>query len=315
METRSIGKLDASVVGLGCNNFGGRIDEAATTRVVGAALDAGITLFDTADIYGGTRSEEYLGRALGARRDEAIIATKFGGPIDDERKGGASAQYIERAVEDSLQRLGTDRIDLYQLHFPDAATPFDETLGALDRLVRAGKVLEIGASNFSADQIDETARISADNGFARFVSVQNEYSLLRRGPERFGVLDACARNGLVFIPYFPLASGVLTGKYRRNEAPPEGTRLAGMPAERLDDALSEKVFDRVEALDAFATEHGHTLLELAIAWLLARPTVASVIAGATKPEQARANAAAAAWALTDADLREIDARIDAAKAG
>jgi aryl-alcohol dehydrogenase-like predicted oxidoreductase len=315
METRNIGKLDASVVGVGCNNFGGRIDEAATRLVVNAALDAGITLFDTADIYGGTRSEEFLGRALGSRRDEAVVATKFGGPIDEDRKGGASAGYIARAVDDSLRRLGTDRIDLYQLHFPDASTPFEETLGALDELVRAGKVLEVGASNFSAEQIDETARISADRGLARFVSVQNEYSLLRRGPERFGVLDACARNGVVFIPYFPLASGVLTGKYHRNESPPAGTRLAAMPAERVDDALSDKVFDRVEALDSFARDHGHTLGELAIAWLLARPTVASVIAGATKPEQAHANAAAAGWALTDDDLAAIDALIDAAKSG
>src|SRR6185295_6903748 len=284
-------------------------------RVVGAALDAGITLFDTADVYGGTLSEEYLGRALGSRRDEVIVATKFGSPIDEERKGGASAAYIARAVEDSLRRLATDRIDLYQLHFPDANTPFEETLEALDELVRAGKVLEIGGSNFSAEQIDETARISADRGLARFASIQNEYSLLRRGPERFGVLDACERNGIGFIPYFPLASGVLTGKYHRNEAPPDGTRLAGMPAERVDDALSDKVFDRVEALDAYARDHGHTLLELAIAWLLARPTVTSVIAGATKPEQATANAAAAAWTLGDDDLREIDAVIESAKGG
>src|ERR1700759_1669892 len=177
MQTRSIGTLEASVVGLGCNNFGGRIDETATDRVVHAALDAGITLFDTADIYGGTLSEEYLGRALGARRDEAIVATKFGGQIDEDRQGGARAAYIARAVEDSLRRLGTDRIDLYQLHFPDAATPFEETLGAL---ARAGKVLEIGGSNFSAEQIDETTKISAERDLARFVSVQNEYSLLRR---------------------------------------------------------------------------------------------------------------------------------------
>ncbi len=313
METRSIGKLDASVVGLGCNNFGGRIDQAATRTVVNAALDVGITLFDTADIYGGTRSEEFLGRALGSRRDEAVVATKFGGPIDEERKGGASAAYIARAVEDSLRRLGTDRIDLYQLHFPDAATPFEETLEALDGLVRSGKVLEIGGSNLSAEQIEETARISRDRGFARFVSVQNEYSLLRRGPERFGVIDACEREGLAFIPYFPLASGVLTGKYRRNEAPPAGTRLAGLPAERVDDALSDKVFDRVEALAGFAGDRGHSLGELAIAWLLARPTVGSVIAGATKPEQADANAAAAAWKLTETDLTEIDALLAAAK--
>jgi aryl-alcohol dehydrogenase-like predicted oxidoreductase len=313
METRSIGKLDVSVVGLGCNNFGGRIDEAASRRVVDAALDAGITLFDTADVYGGTLSEEYLGRALGTRRGDAVIATKFGGQIDAERTGGASAAYVARAVEDSLRRLGTDRIDLYQLHFPDGSTPFEETLGALDELVRQGKVLEIGGSNFSAEQIDETARISADRGLARFATIQNEYSLLRRGPERFGVLDACERNGVGFIPYFPLASGVLTGKYHRNEAPPAGTRLAGMAAEQRGDALSDKVFDRVEALDTYARDHGHTLLELSIAWLLARPTVTSVIAGATKPEQVNANAAAAAWTLTDENLREIDAVIEAAK--
>ncbi len=313
METRRIGKLEVSAVGLGCNNFGGRIDEAASARVVLAALDAGITLFDTADIYGGTRSEEYLGRALGSRRDEAVIATKFGVAIDDDRKGGATAGYIARAVEGSLRRLGTDRIDLYQLHFPDAATPFEETLGALDELVRAGKVREIGASNLSAEQIDETAAISRQRGLARFVSVQNEYSLLRRGPEQFGVLDACTRNDVAFIPYFPLASGVLTGKYRRDEAPPEGTRVAGMPPDRRAEVLSPKVFDRVEALDAWARGRGHTLLELAIAWLLARPAVASVIAGATKPEQATANAAAGSWSLSDDDLREIDALIDSVK--
>jgi len=315
MQTRSIGSLTASVVGLGCNNFGGRIDEAATKSVVDAALDAGITLFDTADIYGGTRSEEFLGRALGARRDEAIVATKFGGPIDDERKGGASAKYIARACDDSLRRLGTDSIDLYQLHFPDQATPLEETLGALDALVRSGKVREIGCSNFSADMIEESARISSDHGWARFVSVQNEYSLLRRGPEKQGVLDACAKHDLAFIPYFPLASGVLSGKYRRGVAPPPGTRLAGLPAERRDQALSEPVMNRVEALDAWASARGHSLLELAFAWLLARPVVASVIAGATKAEQVRANATAAEWNLSAADLAEIDAVIAAAKEG
>jgi len=316
MQTRSIGSLDASVVGLGCNNFGGRIDESATKAVVDAAMDvAGITLFDTADIYGGTRSEEYLGRALAGRRDRALIATKFGGPIDDDRKGGASAAYIARACDDSLRRLGTDRIDLYQLHFPDQATPIEETLDALDALVRAGKVREIGCSNFSAEMIEESARISRDRGWARFVSVQNEYSLLRRGPEKQGVLDACAKHDLAFIPYFPLASGVLSGKYKRGAPPPAGTRLAGMPEERREQALSDAVMDRVEALDAWARAHGHTLLELAFAWLLARPVVASVIAGATKPEQAVANAAAAEWTLTPADLDEIDGVIAAAKAG
>jgi aryl-alcohol dehydrogenase-like predicted oxidoreductase len=313
MQTRSIGSLDASVVGLGCNNFGGRIDEAATKKVVDAALDAGITLFDTADIYGGTRSEEYLGRALGRRRDQALIATKFGGPIDDERKGGASAAYIPRACDDSLRRLGTDRIDLYQVHFPDQATPLEETLGALDELVRAGKVREIGCSNFSAEMIEESARISADHGWARFVSVQNEYSLLRRGPEKQGVLDACAKHDVAFIPYFPLASGVLSGKYKRGAAPPAGTRLAGMPVERQEQALSPSTMDRVEALDGWAQAQGRTLLELAFAWLLAKPVVACVIAGATKPEQAAANAAAGGLLLTDADMAEIDAVIAAAK--
>ena len=313
MQTRRIGSLNASLVGLGCNNFGGRIDETATKRVVDAALDAGITLFDTADIYGGTKSEEFLGRALAGRRDHALIATKFGVAIDDERKGGASASYIARACDDSLRRLATDRIDLYQLHFPDQATPLEETLGALDGLVRAGKVREIGCSNFTPDLIDDAARISSANGWARFVSVQNEYSLLRRLPEKQGVLEACARHDVAFIPYFPLASGVLSGKYKRGETPPAGTRLAGMPADRQEQALSDAVMDRVDALDTWARERGHSLLELAFAWLTAHLAVASVIAGATKPEQVAANAAATEWTLTADDLAEIDAVIAAAK--
>jgi aryl-alcohol dehydrogenase-like predicted oxidoreductase len=314
MQTRNIGTLPASVVGLGCNNFGGRIDEAASRAVVDAALDAGITLFDTADIYGATRSEEFLGRALHGRRDRALIATKFGGPIDDDRRGGASGAYIRRACDDSLKRLDTDRIDLYQLHFPDQATPLEETLVALDTLVRAGKVREIGCSNFSAEMIEEAELISEERDIARFVSVQNEYSLLRRAPEKNGVLDMCQKYDLAFIPYFPLASGMLTGKYRRNEAPPAGTRLAGAPEERRQEVFADKNFDRIEALDAWARDRGHTLLELAFAWLLARPTVASVIAGATKPEQVRANAAAASWQLTGRELEEIDALIERVKA-
>jgi aryl-alcohol dehydrogenase-like predicted oxidoreductase len=313
METRAIGSLNASVVGLGCNNFGMRIDEAASKTVVDAAIDAGITLFDTADIYGGTKSEEFLGRSLGAKRDQVLIATKFGGPIDDARKGGASDKYIHQAVEDSLQRLGTDRIDLYQLHFPDANTMLEETLAALDELVQAGKVLEIGCSNFSKELIEESERISADAKSARFVSVQNEYSLLRRLPEQNGVLDACTKFGVAFIPYFPLASGALTGKYKRGEGAPAGTRLANVDAARRDAALSDKNFDRIEALDTWAQDHGHTLLELAFAWLLAHQPVASVIAGATKPEQVRANAAAANWKLTPADVAEVDAVIANAK--
>jgi aryl-alcohol dehydrogenase-like predicted oxidoreductase len=312
METRAIGSLSVSVVGLGCNNFGGRIDAAATEAVVAAALDAGINFFDTADIYGGTLSEEYLGGALRGRRDEAVVATKFGVPIDDDRKGGGSAAYVRQAADDSLRRLGTDRIDLYQIHVPDQATPIEETLGALDDLVRAGKVREIGCSNFSPEMLDGATAASGERATARFVSVQNEYSLLRRAPEH-GVLDACDRNAIAFIPYFPLASGLLTGKYRRDQPPPDGTRLANLPAERQADAFSEKNWNRVEALDEWATSRGHSLLELAFAWLLAHREVASVIAGATKPEQARANAGAAAWQLTGADVADIDDLLARAK--
>jgi aryl-alcohol dehydrogenase-like predicted oxidoreductase len=313
METRKIGSLDATVVGIGCNNFGMRIDEAAAQRVVDAALDAGVNTFDTADIYGGTKSEEFLGRALGSKRDRALIATKFGGPIDDERKGGASAAYVKRACDDSLERLGTDRIDLYQLHFPDNATPPEETLVALDELVRAGKVREIGASNFGAELIEQCETISNERGLARYVSVQNEYSLLRRLPEQNGVLDACQKFGLAFIPYFPLASGMLTGKYKRGEEPPAGTRLANMPAERREQAFADKNFNRVEALTAWAADHGHTLLELAFAWLLARPVVGCVIAGATKPEQVQANADAASWRLTTDEVAEVNDLLERSK--
>jgi aryl-alcohol dehydrogenase-like predicted oxidoreductase len=304
MRTRRIGSLDVSVVGLGCNNFGTRIDEARAGEVVRAALDAGITMFDTADIYGGTRSEEYLGRALGPRRDEAIVATKFGGRVDETR-AGASAKRVRQAAEESLQRLGTDRIDLYQLHMPDESVPLEETLGALDELVREGKVREIGSSNFTPELIAQADGISAQRGIARFVSVQNEYSLLRRGPEK-GVLQACEKYDVAFIPYFPLANGVLTGKYRRGEPPPANTRLANAPAERVERALSDRNFDKVEALERFATAHGYTLLELAMSWLLCRPQVASIIAGATRPEQVHGNAAAVNWELTDEELREVD---------
>lgn len=305
MESRTIGSLSVSVVGIGCNNFGGRIDQAAARAVVDAALDEGITLFDTADIYGGGRSEELLGVALGARRGDVIIATKFGMGDGTSLPAGASAKAVAEAVEGSLRRLGTDRIDLYQLHTPDKATPIDDTLEALDRLVRDGKVREIGCSNFDGTMLDEAAQAAAQKGTARFVSVQNELSLLRRRGER-DLLDACERHDLAILPYFPLASGMLTGKYQRGAAPPAGTRLAGMPAERREQALSDRRFDTVEALDAFAAERGHALLELAMSWLAGLPHLASVIAGATKPEQVRANAAAANWSLSDDDRAELD---------
>ncbi|WP_447980145.1 aldo/keto reductase [Candidatus Nitrospira bockiana] len=302
LDTRRIGSLDVSIVGLGCNNFGRKLDEQATTAVVHAALDAGITFFDTADIYGETKSEVFLGRALGKRRDDVVIATKFGMAIDDRRRG-ARPEYVRQAAEDSLRRLSTDRIDLYQLHQPDPAVPIAETLGALDDLVRAGKVREIGCSNFSADQIRE-AEAAVRPGAARFVSVQNEYSLLHRDPER-DVLPECERLGLAFLPYFPLASGLLTGKYRRGRPAPAGSRLA--PGGRYADSLNDRNLELVESLLECAATRGHSLVDLAVSWLLVRPSVASVIAGATSPEQVRINAAAASWQLSPAELAEIDA--------
>ncbi|MBW3630974.1 MAG: aldo/keto reductase [Gemmatimonadetes bacterium] len=301
MQTRRIGSLDVSVVGLGCNNFGTRIDAVQTERVVGAALDAGINFFDTAEQYARGQSEEYLGRALSLRRSQAIVATKFGHPASGPESGGRP-ENVRKALEGSLRRLGTDYVDLYQMHRPDPNVPVAETLGALDELVKAGKVREIGSSNFSAEQIrqaDEAPRAGA----ARFVSVQNEYSLVQRQPES-GVLAECERRGVAFIPYFPLSSGLLTGKFRKGQPVPEGTRIANMgPQNRL---LTDENLDLVERLVAFSESRGHTLLELAFSWLLSRPAVASVIAGATRPEQVHANASAANWKLSETDLRELD---------
>jgi aryl-alcohol dehydrogenase-like predicted oxidoreductase len=303
METRTIGSLQVSVVGLGCNNFGMRIGAKETADVVGAALDAGITLFDTADIYGGAKSEEYLGAALGARRDEIVLASKFGVPYEGH-EGGASAAYIRTAVEDSLTRLGTDRIDLYQLHAPDAKTPIAETIGALGELVAEGKIREFGCSNFGVDLLQEAAAATPP-GAPGFVSVQNQYSILYREPED-GVLDECARTGLAFLPFFPLASGLLSGKYRAGEPAPEGTRLASM-GERGASQLSDERLAKVAALEAVAQGHGHSVLDLAFGWLLSRPVVASVIAGATRPEQIAANVAAGQWRPGDDVLAEVDA--------
>jgi len=314
METRKLGSLDVSVIGLGCNNFGMRCDEAQSAAVVNAAIDAGINFFDTADVYGGTRSETFLGKALGRRRDEVIIATKFASPVDsDPEHRGASARWIAQAVEDSLRRLGTDRIDLYQQHRPDDEVPLEETIEALDQLVRDGKVVELGNSNFSGQLIAQAESISTSKGQARFVSAQNELNLLRRRA-RDEVLPACTEAGIGFLPFFPLASGLLTGKYRRGEGTPEGTRLAGMPEERKSQVLTDRNFSRLEALSAFAEERDHSLLDLAFAWLLALPSMTSVIAGATKPEQVRANAEAADWTLDQSDLDQIDKILEAAVA-
>lgn len=298
METRKIGSLTVPVIGLGCNNFGGRLDADQTAQVVHAAIDAGITFFDTADVYGQSKSEEFIGQALGARRKDVILATKFGSPLEGFGKG-ASAEYIQRAVEGSLRRLQTDYIDLYQLHRPDPEVPIAETLGALNDLVKAGKVREIGCSNFSVAQIKE-AEAATPAGAARFISVQNNYSLMEREPEQ-GVLAECERLGLAFLPFFPLASGLLTGKYRRGQSAPQGTRLASREGALTDERLAV-----VEQLIEYAETRGHTILELAVSWLLARPVVASVIAGATRPEQITANAAAGNWKMTAEDLAAID---------
>jgi aryl-alcohol dehydrogenase-like predicted oxidoreductase len=297
METRTIGSLEVSVVGLGCNNFGRRVDEDGTRRVVDAALDVGVTFFDTADIYGGTKSETFLGRILAGRRDRVVLATKFGMEVSPDKKGAAPA-YVHRAARDSLARLQTDHIDLYQLHEPDPSVPIAETLGALHELVRDGLVREIGCSNFSADQLEEAAEVVPD-GAARFVSVQNELSLLEPKDLDDGLAGA-EKLGLAYIPYFPLASGVLTGKYRRGERPQPGTRLAS-----YNETVSDAEFDRVETLTQYAAERDRTLLELAIGWLASLRSVASVITGATKPEQIQANAAAAGWRLTDQELAEV----------
>jgi aryl-alcohol dehydrogenase-like predicted oxidoreductase len=302
METRTIGSLDVSVVGLGCNNFGMRIGRAETKAVVDAALDAGINFFDTADIYGGSKSETYLGEALGARRDEIVLATKFGGPYEGH-EGGASAAYIRIAVEDSLTRLGTDRIDLYQLHFPDQKTPIAETMGALVELVAEGKVREIGCSNFSVAQLEEAAAATPD-GSPGFVSVQNQYNVLHRDPED-GVLEWCDRTGTAFLPFFPLASGLLSGKYRAGEPPPEGTRLAAM-GDGAKSQLSDERLAAVADLDELAEREGHTVLDLAFGWLLTRPAVASVIAGATRPEQVTGNVAAGTWRPDSDVLAAVD---------
>jgi aryl-alcohol dehydrogenase-like predicted oxidoreductase len=296
MRTREIGRsgLQASVVGLGCNNFGGRIGEDASRAVIDAALEAGVTFFDTADVYGnGGGSEEIIGRALEGRRDQVVLATKFG---HSEPAGGSPA-HIRKAVEASLSRLRTDWIDLYQYHRPDGVTPVEETLGALDELVREGTVRAIGSSNFTPALVERADTAARERGLTAFVSEQSEYSWLSREAEH-ELMPTCERLGLSFIPYFPLASGLLTGKYRRGEPPPEGTRLHGR-------ALDEAKLERVERLASFAAERGVTVLDVAIGGLAAQPGVASVIAGATKPEQVRANAAAGAWEPPADDLAAL----------
>jgi aryl-alcohol dehydrogenase-like predicted oxidoreductase len=292
---------EVSVVGLGCNNFGGRVDLEGTRAVVDAALDAGVTLFDTADIYGNKGgSESFLGEVLEGRRDRVVLATKFSGDMGDGTEARGSRDYVHKACDASLQRLRTDRIDLYQYHAPDKITPFAETFGALDELVREGKVRYVGHSNLTAAQVEEVDALAREHGWARPVSAQNRYSLLRREAEA-ELLPVCERLGLGVLPYFPLASGLLTGKYRRGQPRPEGTRLASR-----EEVFTDETFDRLEALEAYAEERNGSLLEVAIGGLLAEPAVASVIAGATKPEQVRANAAAGDWQPTPDDVAALN---------
>jgi aryl-alcohol dehydrogenase-like predicted oxidoreductase len=300
--------LEVSVVGLGCNNFGRRVDLEGTRAVVDAALEAGVTFFDTADIYGGGQSEELLGQGLEGRRDQVVLATKFGMDMHDGKGPRGSRDYIRQAVQGSLRRLRTDVIDYYWYHQPDGETPIAETLETLDELVRAGTVRAIGASNFSAAQIEEADGFAREHGFTRFSAIQNEYSLIVRDAED-EVLPTCKRLGLGFVPFFPLASGLLTGKYRRGEPGPAGARLSGR-----DQVASDEQFALVDSLAEYTRERGVTLLEVAIGALLAREEVSSVIAGATKPDQVRANAAAAQWTPSAEDLEALGSLIAASPA-
>ena len=308
MKQRKLGESgpQVSVVGLGCNNFGLRIDLEATRKVIHKAIDVGITLFDTADTYGNRGgSETMIGQILGENRKRIVLATKFGGAMNEAgTMKGAARGYIMSAAEASLKRLRTDWIDLYQIHFPDPATPIEETLRALDDLVRAGKVRYIGCSNFSGWQLADAQWTARHFNLHAFVSCQNEYSLLVRGVER-ELLPAMQKFGAGMLPYFPLASGLLTGKYARHKPVPEDTRFQALKG-LADRYLTDSNWKIVERLEAFCARRGHTMLEVAFTWLLARPTVASVIAGATKPEQVEQNAKAAGGVLTPEELAEID---------
>ncbi|MDZ7799971.1 MAG: aldo/keto reductase [Trueperaceae bacterium] len=307
MRMRTLGSLSVSTVGLGCNNFGRRLDQDATKDVVDAALDAGVNLLDTADVYGDGLSETFLGEVLRGRRDRVVLATKFGMGRRDDGSGDGRPETVRTALEESLVRLRTDHVDLYQLHRPDPNVPVAETLGALGDAMRAGMVREIGCSNFSAQQLEEAERAAHGLGGPRFVSVQNEYSMLRREAEQ-GVLPVCEHLDVAFLPYFPLLSGILTGKYRKGRPWPEGTRVRGN--ERWEAKLTGETLDLVERLSAFAESQGYELIDLAFAYLLARPAVASVIAGAMTPAQVGRNVQAGAWELDQSQVAEVTAILD-----
>ncbi len=306
MERRQLGTLEVSVVGLGCNNFGMAIDADRTREVVDTAIESGINYFDTAESYGGGESETFLGQALAGRRDTVLIASKWGHTSNlPEGERNASPERIRSSLEASLRRLGTDYIDHYQLHRPDPLTPVAETLGTLAELKAEGKIREIGCTAFSADQLDEVYTVAESTGLAPYPSVQNHYSLLTRDPETDGVLDACRRHGIAFVPFFPLESGLLTGKYRQGEPRPEGSRLARW-GDRSANFIDDDKLATVARLTEFAESKGHTMLDLAFSWLVTNPTIASVIAGATSPEQVSANVAAASWRLDAAELAAVD---------
>ncbi len=308
MEYRRLGRsgLQVSLAGLGCNNFGMRIDAEQTKAVVHRALDEGITLFDTADIYGGRgASEEMLGKALGARRHEVVVASKFGMVMGEgPYLRGGSRRWAIAACEASLKRLGTDYLDLYQIHTPDTSTPEQETLEALDTLVRSGKVRYIGCSNYAGWQLADSIGISRANGLASYVSAQNQYNLLDRSIER-ELIPACRHYGVGILPFFPLASGFLTGKYRKGVQPPKDTRFGAMKP-LADRVLNDANFATLERLEQFAASHGHTMVEVAIGWLVAQPETSSVISGATRPEQVAENVKAVGCKLTKDELAEIE---------
>ncbi len=311
MKYRHLGNsgLEVSVIGIGTNNFGGRMEFKEAREVIFAAIDVGINFIDTANIYSHGNSEEIIGRSLVDRRDEVLIATKFGMLWEQGPHGqGGSRKHIMDSLEGSLRRLQTDRIDLYQMHCQDTETPIEETLRALDDAVRDGKVRYIGLSNFDPWRIADAQWTAAHNGYTKFISSQPEYSMLERGVER-AVLPVSEKYGLGTLPYFPLAHGFLTGKYRRNEAVPENTRLALTP-DAQGRRLSDRNFDILEQLEVFVEKRGHTMVELAFAWLLDRASVGSVIAGASTPEQIRQNAAAADWELTAEDMEELNGILD-----
>lgn len=306
MRTARIGSIEVSVIGLGCNNFGRALDAEGSAAVVHAALDAGVTFFDTASNYGEGRSESFLGAALGDRRDEVVVGTKFGVPVPGwEGSGGASPDYLRKAAERSLRQLGSDYIDLLMIHVPDEKIPIEETLGAMNDLVAEGKAREIGCSNFDAKLLHEAAEVSRERDFASLVCDQVHFSIVHRDPLTDGTADACRNLGVAVLPYYPLASGLLTGKTRRGSEPVGRLRM-----DRYQDFLTDENFDLVESLESFAAERGITIVQVALGWLLSQPGVPSVTPGATRPEQVVANAAAADWQPSDEDLALLQAAID-----